>query len=82
VNRLLSEEEPLLDLALNAVIEALRMAPDRYSIIFNTTEFATSWKNSSIGSGSRLTILQQLSCFLGCCSSNFCNEVCLFPEAY
>jgi hypothetical protein len=35
VNRLLSEEEPLLDLALNAVIEALRMAPDRYAIIFN-----------------------------------------------
>ena len=28
-------QEPLLDLALNAVIEALRMAPDRYAIIYN-----------------------------------------------
>jgi predicted transcriptional regulator len=35
VNRLLTEEEPLLDLALKAVIEALRMNPDRYKIIYN-----------------------------------------------
>jgi hypothetical protein len=33
VNRLLAEEEPLLDLALKAVVEALRMNPDRYKII-------------------------------------------------
>jgi hypothetical protein len=33
VNRLLTEEESLLDLALKAVIEALRMNPDRYAII-------------------------------------------------
>jgi chorismate mutase len=37
VNRLLTEEESLLDLALNAVIEALRMNPDRYAIIYNST---------------------------------------------
>jgi DNA-binding CsgD family transcriptional regulator len=36
VNKLLAEQEPLLYLALNAVIEALRMAPDRYAIIYNT----------------------------------------------
>jgi hypothetical protein len=36
VNRLLTEEEPLLDLALKAVIEALRMNPDRYAIIYNS----------------------------------------------
>jgi len=35
VNRLLKEEETLLDLALNAVIEALRMNPDRYAVIYN-----------------------------------------------
>jgi chorismate mutase len=32
VNRLLTEQETLSDLALNAVIEALRMNPDRYKI--------------------------------------------------
>jgi hypothetical protein len=37
VNRLLKEQEPLLDLALKAVIEALsRMNPDRYKIIYNS----------------------------------------------
>ena len=36
VNRLLTEEETLLDLALKAVIEALRMDPDRYAIIYNS----------------------------------------------
>jgi chorismate mutase len=36
VNRLLTEEEPLLDLALKAVIEALRMNPDRYAVIYNS----------------------------------------------
>src|SRR6188472_4771089 len=36
VNRLLKEEESLLDLALKAVIEALRMNPDRYAIIYNS----------------------------------------------
>jgi chorismate mutase len=36
VNRLLTEQEPLLDLALKAVIEALRMNPDRYKIIYNS----------------------------------------------
>jgi chorismate mutase len=36
VNRLLTEEETLLDLALNAVIEALRMNPDRYAVIYNS----------------------------------------------
>jgi hypothetical protein len=36
VNRLLTEQETLLDLALNAVIEALRMNPDRYAIIYNS----------------------------------------------
>jgi chorismate mutase len=36
VNRLLTEQESLLDLALNAVIEALRMNPDRYAIIYNS----------------------------------------------
>jgi chorismate mutase len=36
VNRLLTEQETLLDLALNAVIEALRMNPDRYAIIHNS----------------------------------------------
>jgi hypothetical protein len=35
VNGLLTEEEPLLDLALKAVVEALRMNPDRYAIIYN-----------------------------------------------
>jgi chorismate mutase len=35
VNRLLKEEETLLDLALKAVIETLRMNPDRYAIIYN-----------------------------------------------
>jgi hypothetical protein len=32
----LTDEETLLDLALNAVIEALRMNPDRYAVIYNT----------------------------------------------
>jgi DNA-binding CsgD family transcriptional regulator len=36
VNRLLREQESLLDLALKAVIEALRMNPDRYAIIYNS----------------------------------------------
>jgi hypothetical protein len=36
VNKLLADQEPLLDLALNVVIEALRMAHDRYAIIYNT----------------------------------------------
>jgi hypothetical protein len=36
VNRLLREEETLLDLALKAVIEALRMNPDRYAVIYNS----------------------------------------------
>jgi DNA-binding CsgD family transcriptional regulator/cytidylate kinase len=36
VNRLLTEEETLLDLALNAVIEALRMNPDRYNVIYDS----------------------------------------------
>jgi len=32
----MTEEEMLLDLALKAVIEALRMNPDRYKIIYNS----------------------------------------------
>src|SRR6476660_1558995 len=36
VNRLLTEEEPLLELALKAVIEALRMNPDMYAVIYNS----------------------------------------------
>jgi hypothetical protein len=36
VNRLLTEEESLLDLALKAVIEALRMNPERYAIIYDS----------------------------------------------
>jgi chorismate mutase len=36
VNRLLTEQESLLDLALKAVIEALRMNPDRYAVIYNS----------------------------------------------
>jgi len=36
VNRLLIEEETLLDLALKAAIEALRMNPDRYKIIYDS----------------------------------------------
>jgi hypothetical protein len=36
VNRLLTEEESLLDLALEAVVEALRMNPDRYKVIYNS----------------------------------------------
>jgi chromosome segregation ATPase len=36
VNRLLTEEESLLDLALKAVIEALRMNPDTYANIYNS----------------------------------------------
>src|SRR5438045_8470719 len=36
VNRLLTEQETLLDLALKAVIEALRMNPDRYAVIYNS----------------------------------------------
>jgi hypothetical protein len=36
VNRLLTEEETLLDLALKAVVEALRMNPDRYAVIYNS----------------------------------------------
>ena len=35
LNKLLSEQEPLLDLALNSVIEALRMVHDRYAVIYN-----------------------------------------------
>jgi hypothetical protein len=36
VDRLLKEREPFLDLALKAVVEALRMNPDRYAIIYNS----------------------------------------------
>jgi hypothetical protein len=36
VSRLLTEQETLLDLALNAVIEALRMNPDRYAVIYDS----------------------------------------------
>ena len=36
VNRLLTEEETFLDLALKAVIEALRMNPDKYNVIYNS----------------------------------------------
>jgi chorismate mutase len=36
VNRILREQETLLGLALKAVIEALRMNPDRYKIIYNS----------------------------------------------
>ena len=36
VNGLLTEEQTLLELALKAVIEALRMNPDRYKIIYNS----------------------------------------------
>ena len=32
----MTDEESLLDLALKAVIEALRMNPDRYAIIYNS----------------------------------------------
>src|SRR6188472_4552409 len=35
VKRLLTEEETLLELALKAVIEALRMNPDRYAVIYD-----------------------------------------------
>jgi chromosome segregation ATPase len=36
VNRFLTEEESLLGLALKAVIEALRMNPDRYAVIYDS----------------------------------------------
>jgi hypothetical protein len=36
VSRLLREQESLLDLALKAVIEALRMNPDRYAVIYGS----------------------------------------------
>jgi predicted nuclease with TOPRIM domain len=36
LNGLLTEEEPLLDLALKAVIEALRINPDRYTVIYDS----------------------------------------------
>ena len=36
VNRLLTEQESLLDLALKAVIEALRMNPGRYAVIYDS----------------------------------------------
>ena len=32
----MTEEEPFLELALDAVIEALRMNPDMYKIIYNS----------------------------------------------
>jgi hypothetical protein len=32
----LTEQKSLLDLALKAVIEALRMNPDRYAVIYNS----------------------------------------------
>ena len=32
----MTEQESLLDLALKAVIEALRMNPDRYNVIYNS----------------------------------------------
>ena len=36
VDRFLKELKPFLDLALKAVIEALRMNPDRYAVIYNS----------------------------------------------
>lgn len=39
VNRLLIDEEPLLDLTLKAVVEALRMSPNTYEIIFNNSRY-------------------------------------------
>ena len=36
VDRLLTEQESFLDLALKAVIEALRMNPDRYAVIYDS----------------------------------------------
>ena len=36
VKRLLTEEQSLLDLALKAVIEALRMNPDKYAVIYDS----------------------------------------------
>jgi chromosome segregation ATPase len=44
-NRLLSEQEPLLGSVLKAVIESLRMAPDRYAIIFNSKYDDNNSKN-------------------------------------
>jgi hypothetical protein len=35
VNRSLTEQRVLLSSALNAVIEALRMNPDKYVVIYN-----------------------------------------------
>ena len=45
VNKLLTEQGGLLTSALIAVIEALRLHPDRYAIIYNT-----KYDNSGIGS--------------------------------
>jgi hypothetical protein len=48
----LTEEESLLDLALKAVVEALRMNPDRYAIIYNSKydsdDNASNSNNSTI----------------------------------
>ena len=35
VNRLLTEQESLLDLVLKIIIEALRISPDKYEVIYN-----------------------------------------------
>ena len=45
VNRLFTEEESLLDLPLKAVIEALRMNPDKYNVIYNNKY---DWNDSFI----------------------------------
>jgi chromosome segregation ATPase len=39
VKRLLTEQESLLDLALKAVVEALRMGPNTHEIIFNNSKY-------------------------------------------
>ena len=35
VNRLLTEQESLLDLVLKIIVEALRISPDKYEVIYN-----------------------------------------------
>ncbi|HET7149112.1 MAG TPA: hypothetical protein VFI73_11490 [Candidatus Nitrosopolaris sp.] len=39
VNRLLTDEESFLNLALNGVVEALRMNPNSYEVIFNNGRY-------------------------------------------
>jgi chorismate mutase len=53
VNRLLTEQESLLDLALKAVIEALRMNPDRYAVIYDSKYDRDD--NASNGDSSTIT---------------------------